>query len=195
MTPYVKVFALMAALTALVVGAGQLVGGGAGAVTALGFAIVMNLGMYFFSDRIVLRMYGAQRVSPAEAPELYAAVDRLRRAAEDSNPIGALLMLIVGPIAAAIIQMAISRQREFEADRVGALITRNPPALASSLRKLDASAKKIPMHVAPAAAPLAQVNPLAAHGGGILKLFSTHPPTEERVARLLKMPLPEAATV
>jgi heat shock protein HtpX len=96
-------------------------------------------------------------------------------------------MLVVGPIAAMIIQMAISRQREFEADRVGALIARKPLALASALMKLDAYAKRIPMHVAPAAAPLAQVNPLAAHGGGLMKLFSTHPPTAERVAKLEAM--------
>jgi heat shock protein HtpX len=98
-------------------------------------------------------------------------------------------MLVLGPIAAMVIQMAISRQREFEADRIGALIARKPKALAAALRKLDAYAKQIPMHVAPAAAPLAQVNPLAAHGGGVLRLFATHPPTEDRVARLEKMQL------
>jgi heat shock protein HtpX len=271
-----KVFVLMAGLTALVVGAGQLVGGSSGAVTAFLFAGVMNFGMYFFSDSIVLRMYGAKAVTPAQAPDLYAMVDRLRRAADlpmpvvavapheqpnafatgrspsravvcvtegllkvvnrdelegvlahelahiknrdmllstvaatmagaisqlaylalffggrsdddGGSPIGALLMLVVGPIAAMIIQMAISRQREFEADRVGALIARKPLALASALTKLDAYAKRIPMHVTPAAAPLAQVNPLAAHGGGMMKLFSTHPPTAERVARLEAM--------
>jgi heat shock protein HtpX len=106
---------------------------------------------------------------------------------DGGNPIGALLMLIVAPIAAAIIQLAISRQREFEADRVGALISGKPRALASALLKLDAYAKRIPMRVDPAAAPLAQVNPLAAQGGGLLKLFSTHPPTAERVAKLEAM--------
>jgi heat shock protein HtpX len=70
---------------------------------------------------------------------------------------------------------------------VGALTARKPLALASALTKLDAYAKRIPMHVTPAAAPLAQVNPLAAHGGGMMKLFSTHPPTAERVARLEAM--------
>ncbi len=103
---------------------------------------------------------------------------------EDSNPIGAIAMLLVGPIAAGLFQMAISRQREFEADRVGALISGKPVALTSALQKLDAYARRIPMQVSPAAAPLAQVNPLAAHRGGVLKLFSTHPPTEERVAKL-----------
>jgi len=83
-----------------------------------------------------------------------------------------------------IIQYAVSRQREFEADRVGAEILGRPLPLANALRRLDAMAHQIPMNVQPAAAPLAQVNPLAAHGGGLMKLFSTHPPTAERVARL-----------
>jgi len=81
----------------------------------------------------------------------------------------------------------VSRQREFEADRVGALILGRPLPLARALVRLDAMARQIPMQVAPAAAPLAQVNPLAAHGGGIAKLFSTHPPTAERVGRLEAM--------
>jgi heat shock protein HtpX len=265
-----KVFVLMAGLTALVVGAGQLIGGGSGAITALVLAGLMNFGMYFWSDKMVLRMYGAQAVSEREAPELYRMVDRLRQAAglpmptvavaphaqpnafatgrsperavvcvtqgllrvvnrdelegviahelahiknrdmlistvaatmagaitylayialffggrENRNPWAALALLIVGPIAAGMIQMAISRQREFEADRVGARICGKPLALASALRKLDAHARRIPMEVNPAAAPLAQVNPLAATGGGINRLFSTHPPTEERVKKL-----------
>jgi heat shock protein HtpX len=103
---------------------------------------------------------------------------------EDSNPLVGLVMMIVAPIAAMIIQMAISRQREFKADAVGAEITGRPLALASALVKLETAAHRIPMHVAPAVAPLAQVNPLAAFGGGMSKLFSTHPPTEERVAAL-----------
>jgi heat shock protein HtpX len=272
---HMKVFVLMAGLTALVVAAGQLVGGSSGALMALVLAGVMNFAMYFVSDKVVLRMYGAQVVNERQAPELYRLVDGLRRAAglpmpvvavaphaqpnafatgrsperavvcvtegllkavdreelegviahelahiknrdmliatvaatmagaitqlaylamffggrgdDDGSPLGGLLMLVLGPIAAMVIQMAISRQREFEADRVGALISRQPRALASALRKLDAYAKKIPMHVAPAAAPLAQVNPLAAHGGGVFKLFATHPPTDERVAKLEAM--------
>jgi heat shock protein HtpX len=101
-----------------------------------------------------------------------------------SNPIGLLLMIIVAPIAATMIQFAISRQREFKADAVGAEICGRPIELASALQKLDVYARRIPMHVAPAAAPLAQVNPLAATGGVVSRLFSTHPPTEERVRRL-----------
>jgi heat shock protein HtpX len=103
---------------------------------------------------------------------------------EGQNPLAALAMIILAPIAAMLIQFAISRQREFKADAVGAQISGRPLALASALRKLDAAAHRIPMQVAPAAAPLAQVNPLAAYQGGMAKLFSTHPPTEERVARL-----------
>jgi heat shock protein HtpX len=101
-----------------------------------------------------------------------------------SNPIALILMMIVAPIAAMMIQFAISRQREFKADAVGAEISGRPIQLAGALQKLDAYARRIPMHVAPAAAPLAQVNPLAATGGGFAKLFSTHPPTAERVRRL-----------
>jgi heat shock protein HtpX len=103
---------------------------------------------------------------------------------EDSNPAAGIAMLILGPIAAMLIQFAISRQREFKADAVGAEICGRPLSLANALRKLEMGAHRIPMHVSPAVAPLAQVNPLAFSGGGIAKLFSTHPATEERVARL-----------
>jgi heat shock protein HtpX len=95
--------------------------------------------------------------------------------------------VILAPLAASLVQMAISRQREFKADAVGAQICGRPIALANALVKLDTYAKQIPMDVAPAAAPLAQVNPLQAHGGGIASLFSTHPPTEKRVERLRAM--------
>ena len=95
--------------------------------------------------------------------------------------------MLLGPIGAMLIQFGISRQREFEADRVGAEILGRPLSLANALRRLDALAHQIPMDVAPAVAPLAQVNPLAASSGGMLKLFSTHPPIEERVARLEAM--------
>jgi heat shock protein HtpX len=105
----------------------------------------------------------------------------------DGHPFAAIAALVIGPIAAMIIQYAVSRQREFEADRVGAEILGRPLPLANALKRLDALSRQIPMQVQPAAAPLAQVNPLAAHGGGVLKLFSTHPPTAERVARLEAM--------
>jgi len=266
----VKVFVLMAGLTALFMAVGGTFGGQSGAVTALVIAGAMNVFMFYASSTMVLKMYRAKVVTEAEAPEIYAMVDRLRQRAglpmpvvavapheqpnafatgrspehavvcvtaglvrmigrqelegviahelahirnrdmllqtvtatvagaigylahfgwllggdDDRNPAAALLMMIVAPIAAMLIQFAISRQREFKADAVGAEICGQPLALAGALRKLDAAARQIPMRVAPSAAPLAQVNPLAAHGGGLMKLFSTHPPTAERVARL-----------
>jgi heat shock protein HtpX len=101
---------------------------------------------------------------------------------EGGNPIGALVMMIVAPLAAMMIQMAISRSREFGADAAGAQMAGNPLPLASALKKLHAAAARIPMHANPATAHMFIVNPLT--GGGLAKLFSTHPPMEERVARL-----------
>jgi heat shock protein HtpX len=107
---------------------------------------------------------------------------------EGGHPIAQLALILLAPLGAMLIQFAVSRQREFEADRVGAQILGRPLPLANALKRLDALAHRIPMEVAPAAAPLAQVNPLAATGGGGFgRLFSTHPPTEERVARLEAM--------
>jgi heat shock protein HtpX len=270
-----KTFILMAGLMGLFLLAGQLLGGSQGLLLAALFGFAFNFGMYFFSDRLVLRMYGAQVVTEAQAPELYRMVDRLRQRAglpmpvvavapheqpnafatgrnpshavvavttgilkyvpqeelegviahelahvknrdmlistiaagiagvlsnlpylllfgggrdeEGGHPYAQLGLMLLAPIGAMLIQFAISRQREFEADRVGAQILGRPLPLANALRRLDALAHRIPMEVAPAAAPLAQVNPLAASGGGFLRLFRTHPPTEERVARLEAM--------
>jgi heat shock protein HtpX len=104
---------------------------------------------------------------------------------EDSSPVAGIAMMILAPVAAMLIQFAISRQREFKADAVGAEISGRPLALANALRKLEMGAHRIPMQVSPSVAPLAQVNPLAAFDGrGMMRLFSTHPSTEERVARL-----------
>jgi heat shock protein HtpX len=104
---------------------------------------------------------------------------------ENSNPFVGLAMLILAPVAAMLIQFAISRQREFKADAVGAHISGQPLELANALRKLDAAAHRIPMQVSPTAAQLAIVNPLAAFGArGMSNLFSTHPSTAERIARL-----------
>ncbi len=271
----VKTFVLLAGLMGLFLLAGQLLGGSQGLLLALVFGGLFNFVMYFFSDRMVLRMYGAQVVGPQQAPELYAMVDRLRQRAglpmpkvavapqeqpnafatgrnpdhavvavttgilkympqeelegvlahelahvksrdmllstiaagiagaisnlpylllfgggrddDHGHPAAQLALALLGPIGAMLIQFAISRQREFEADRVGAEILGRPLPLANALRRLDALAHRIPMDVAPAAAPLAQVNPLAGQTGGMLKLFSTHPPTAERVARLEAM--------
>jgi heat shock protein HtpX len=269
-----KTVVLMGGLTGLLVAVGGLIGN----QFILPFflmAVLMNLGMWFFSDQFALSMMRAREVDP-RAPagaDLYRMVDDLRQRAglpmprvyvcpheapnafatgrspsrsavavtegllrlldrheiegviahelahiknrdmlistiaagvagaigylpylimfgggrddrEGGHPFAAIAALVIGPIAAMIIQYAVSRQREFEADRVGAEILGRPMPLANALRRLDAMAHQIPMNVQPAAAPLAQVNPLAAHGGGLLKLFSTHPPTAERVARL-----------
>ena len=269
----VKVFAMMAGMTALFAVLGGSFGGQNGMLIALLFAGVMNFAMYFMSSKMVLKAYRAQVVGPEQAPELYEMVDRLRQRAGlpmptvavapheqpnafatgrdpqhavvcvtqgilrtlsrdelegvvahelahiknrdmllmtftatmagaissiahfgmffggrdddgNSNPFGGLLMLIVAPLAATIIQLAISRQREFKADAVGAEIAGRPTGLANALRKLDAAAKQVPMHVEPAMAPLAIVNPLSAFRGGVSSLFSTHPSTEQRIARL-----------
>jgi heat shock protein HtpX len=271
-----KTFLLMGGLIALFMAVGQVLGGSSGLITALVLGSAFNFIMYFFSDKLVLKMYGAHVVTEKEAPELYAMVDTLRQRAglpmpvvavapheqpnafatgrspthavvavttgimkhmppaeleavlahelahiknrdmlistvaagiagaigylpyllmfgggrddEGGHPILGLVTLLLAPIAAVLIQMAVSRQREFEADRVGAEILGRPIPLANALRRLDALAHRIPMQVPPAVAPLAQVNPLAAFGGGgMARLFSTHPPTEERVARLEAM--------
>jgi heat shock protein HtpX len=271
----VKTFVLMGALVGLFGLAGQLLGGSQGLMMALVFGMLFNFIMYFFSDRLVLKMYGAHVVTEAEAPELYRMVDRLRQRAglpmpvvavasqeqpnafatgrsperavvavttgilkhmpaeelegviahelahiknrdmliatvaagiagalsnlpyllffgggsddEGGHPLAQIALLLLAPLGALIIQMAVSRQREFEADRVGALILGRPMPLAHALVRLDSMARQIPMQVAPAVAPLAQVNPLAAHGGGLSRMFSTHPPTADRVARLEAM--------
>ncbi len=274
----VKTFVLLAGLFGLFLLVGQLIGGSSGLVVALVFGGLFNFVMYFFSDRLVLKMYGAKVVTAQEAPELYAMVDTLRQRAglpmptvavaaheqpnafatgrnphhavvavttgilkympqaelegviahelahiknrdmlittvaagiagalsnlpyllmfgggghddEGGHPFAQLALILLAPIGAMLIQFAVSRQREFEADRVGALILGRPGPLASALTRLDNLAHRIPMQVAPAVAPLAQVNPLAAHGGGIARMFSTHPPTAERVARLEAMAL------
>jgi heat shock protein HtpX len=271
----VKVFMLMAGLTAILGAAGGYFGGQGGMIMALILAGGMNLFMYYASDRMVLRMYRAQVITESQAPELYQMVDRLRQRAglpmptvavaphaqpnafatgrspehavvcvtegllrlvnrdelegviahelahirnrdmllqtvtatmagaisnlawfgyfaggrddEGGNPIAGLLMLLLAPAAASLVQMAISRQREFKADAVGAEISGRPLAPASALQKLESGARQIPMEVSPAAAPLAQVNPLAFSGRGMMRLFSTHPPTAERVAKLQAM--------
>jgi heat shock protein HtpX len=274
----VKVFMMMAGLTALLVVIGGAVGGTNGATIFFVMAALMNFAMYWWSDKVVLKMYKAQIIDRAQAPDLFDMVDRLRQKAdlpmptvaiapseqpnafatgrnaqravvcvtagilklvsreelegvvahelahikhrhmlvgtvaatlagaiamignivkwgaifggfgrdnEDSNPIALLALAIVAPIAAMIVQFAISRQNEYQADATAARITGRPRNLSTALQKLDAYAHRIPMQVNPAAAQLAIVNPLS--GGrtpGLFRLFSTHPPTEERVARL-----------
>ncbi len=274
----IKTMALLVLLTLVLVWAGAAFGGKQGMTMALIFAVGMNFFAYWFSDKIVLRMYRAREVTESEAPELYGIVRRLSQKAqipmpkvymmegdqpnafatgrnpghaavavttgimrilsadelsgvighelshithrdilissvaatiagaisflaqmaqwaaifghrgdddEGGSPIAALVMMIVGPIAALIIQMAISRSREYLADEGGARLAGNPRFLSNALRKLDFASRKIPMDANPATSHMFIVNPLS--GGGLLKLFSTHPPMEERIARLEAM--------
>jgi heat shock protein HtpX len=273
-----KTFLLMGVLTVLLVMVGGFLGGQNGMLIAFMFAAVMNFGSYWFSDRVVLRMYKAQELQPSENPMLFqitqeltqkgnipmpklylipsdqpnafatgrdpdhAAVavtqgilrtlpmDELRgvvahelahikhrdiligtiaataagaismlanmaqwammfggRSSDErgGNPLAAIVMMVVAPIAAMMIQMAISRSREFLADEGGAQMAGNPLSLASALKKLDAASHAIPMEATPATAHMFIVSPL--RGGGFAKLFSTHPPMEERIARLEAM--------
>ena len=269
--------ALMAAMITLFALLGNALGGQNGLVLAFVIAVGLNVFSYWFSDKMVLRMYRGREVGPGEAPELVAMVDRLRQRAglpmpkvyvlpsgqpnafatgrnpqhaavaftegilralpmdelegvtahelahvkhrdiltstiaatlasaitllarfaifvpvggRDDNGGGglqALLMLILAPVAAMLIQMAIARSREFEADRGGAQISGKPNALANALLRLENAAEHIPADVNPSTAHLFIVNPLAGRMGAIAGLFRTHPPTAERVARLRAM--------
>ena len=273
-----KTAVLMAAITALFMAIGAALGGRAGMVLALGLAVAMNFFSYWFSDKLVLRMYNAQEVDESSAPQFYRMVRELAQRAElpmprvylieegapnafatgrnphhaavaattgilrvlsdrelrgvmahelahvkhrdilistisatmagaismlanfamffghrdengrSANPIVALLVALLAPLAASLIQMAISRAREFEADRGGAEISGDPQALASALQKIHRAAQVIPLQAAerhPETAQMMITNPLS--GGGLRGLFSTHPSTEERVERLLAM--------
>jgi heat shock protein HtpX len=275
---YFRTAILLAALTALFMGIGYLIGGQAGMVIALLVAGGMNLFAYWNSDKMVLRMYGARAVDARSAPELYALVEQLASAAgipmpnvyvmENPQPnafatgrnpehaavavttgllntvsreelagviahelghiknrdtllmtitatiagaismlanfsfmlggrsnsnnniglVGSLALLILGPLAAGLVQMAISRTREYEADKAGAEISRRPLSLASALQKIAGAAHRIPNMPAernPASAHLFIVNPLS--GARMDNLFSTHPNVENRVARLQEM--------
>ncbi len=279
-TNYLKTAALLGLLTGLIVLCGGALGGRSGAVIALVLAAVMNLGAYWFSDKIVLAMYHAQPVSPSEAPRLHAIVERLvARAgipmprifviperspnafATGRNPqhaalavtaglldmmtddelegvighelghvrnrdilissiaatiagaitmlaqmarwgaifggfggrddreggaggvLGLLFMAILAPIAAVLIQMAISRSREYAADATGAEFAGNPYGLAHALEKLGKASQRIPMDANPVTSHMFIVMPFS--GRAMLNLFSTHPPIEERIRRLL----------
>jgi heat shock protein HtpX len=123
----------------------------------------------------------AGAISSLSYMAMWGAHDDDRR----GNPLIALLLMILAPIAAMLIQLAISRSREYEADRSGAELVGNPRGLARSLQKLESANRRIPMHVPDAQSSLFIVQPLT--GSSVAKLFSTHPPTEERVARLMEM--------
>ncbi len=274
-----KTAVLMAAITALFVALGALLGGRQGMMLALMFALVGNAFSYWFSDSLVLRMYHAREVDARSAPQYYALVQQLAQRAgmpmprvylidEDApnafatgrnpehaavaattgllrvldasqlrgvmahelshvrhrdilistigatmagaisalanfalffggrdengravNPIAGIALALLAPLAAGLIQMAISRAREFEADRGAAELTGDPLALAGALRRIEAIAQHgLPFAAAeehPATAQMMIVNPLL--GGGIARLFSTHPSTDERVAALTRL--------
>jgi heat shock protein HtpX len=269
---------LLAALTGLMVGIGQMLGGSQGAVMALVLAGVMNFGSYWFSDKIVIRMYGGQEVREQDDPELYGIVKKLalqmgipmprlfliptespNAFATGRNPqhaavavtagirrlitprelsaviahelahvtnrdilissiaatlagaimmlarmaqwamvfggdrrddregggggaLGLLVTMILAPLAAMLIQMAISRSREFQADETGARLVRDPDALGSALQKIAAYSERIPLDASPQTAHMFIVNPL--RGSMLRNLFSTHPPLEQRLERL-----------
>ena len=275
---WLKTTVLMAAIVALFGAIGGYLGGAYGMIMALIFGGAMNFFAYWFSDKMVLRMYNAQEVDETSAPQFYAMVRELAQRAglpmprvylideaqpnafatgrnpenaavaattgilnllsareirgvmahelahvqhrdilistisatmagaisalanfamffggrdeegRPANPIASLAVALLAPLAASLIQMAISRSREFEADRGGAEICGDPNALADALIKIDSYARGIPMPTAeahPATAQMMIMNPLS--GGGIAGLFSTHPSTEERVYRLRSM--------
>ena len=264
---------LLASLGGLLVLIGYLIGGPSTALLFLGFAALLNMGAYWFSDRLALAMARAKPVTEQEAPKLYEIVrdlttraglpmprlyvipqdqpnafatgrnpkhsavavtegilkllsdDELRGVlahelahvrnrdilitsvaatigaaitylgymllwfgGDDDSPlslVASLALVLLAPIAATIIQLAISRQREFSADATGAEISGNPESLASALLRLEQGAEAMPMQVNQATEPLYIVRPFS--GAGIAKLFSTHPPIEERVRRLRQM--------
>ncbi|MBO6573967.1 MAG: zinc metalloprotease HtpX [Rhodothermales bacterium] len=274
MNNFFRTSALMAAMIVLfgLIGAGLY--GQTGMIIAFVVAVAINFGSYWFSDKIVLKMYKATEVGPSEAPELYRMVDRLRQNAAlpmpklyvipndqpnafatGRNPENAavavtngivrllspqelegviahelahiknrdiltstiaatlaaaitmlarfgmfaggdrdrggaivnLLMIFLAPLAAFIIQMAISRAREFAADRTGAEICGNPRSLASALERLQSGAERVRMDANPATAHMFIVNPFAGGMSGLRTLFSTHPSTDKRIQRLLAL--------
>jgi heat shock protein HtpX len=272
---WLKTTLLMAAIVALFGAVGMLLGGALGMLVALVLGGAMNLWAYWNSDQMVLRMYHAQEVGPADAPQFYDIVAELARRAqlpmpkvylidaaqpnafatgrnpehaavaattgilrmlsarelrgvmahelahvknrdiltstlsatvagaisalaqfglffggdrERPNLVMQLVLMILAPLAASLIQMAISRAREFAADRGGAEISGDPEALASALRKIEAHARGTPLETAdrhPETAQMMIINPLS--GGDLAGLFRTHPATEQRVARLLEL--------
>lgn len=274
MTNTLKTTLLLAALSALLLALGELLGGPDGLVVAFVFAVTMNFVSYWFSDKIVLRMYGAQEVGPDHPltrlvarlarqaglpmPRVYvipeaspnafatgrgprhaavAATEGILRLLDESelegvighelahvkhrdilissvaatiaatimmvarmaqfaaffggsrddregtNPLALLVTILLAPIAAILIQAAISRSREFAADKGGAVIAGSPYGLANALRKIDAAVRRVPLDANPATAHMFIMHPFS--GGGWLSLFSTHPPTEARVKALL----------
>jgi len=272
MSNTIKTALLLGLMSAALMAVGQVLGGGQGLILGFLFAVLMNFGSYWFSDKIVLRMYNAQEVGPGH--RLYSAVARLAERAglpmprcyvipelspnafatgrnpahaavaategilriltdeelegvlahelahvkhrdilissvaatlaaaimmiarfglffggsrddrEGSNPIALLATVILAPIAAMLIQAAISRSREYDADAGGAAIAGGPHGLVSALRKIESASRQVPLDANPATAHMFIVKPFS--GQALLGLFSTHPPTEKRISALLQ---------
>jgi heat shock protein HtpX len=274
MSNVVKTALLLGALSALVMFLGEMLGGGQGLIFGFFFAVAMNFGSYWFSDKIVLSMYGAREVGPEN--RLYQIVQRLAARAglpmprvyiipqpspnafatgrnpqhaavaatagileiltddelegviahelahvkhrdilissiaatlaaaimmasrfamfwgggrsddrQGSNPMALLATIILAPIAAMLIQAAISRSREYDADAGGAAIAGDPHGLVNALKKIESASKMVPLDANPATAHMFIIKPFSAQG--LLGLFSTHPPTEERIRALLQL--------
>jgi Zn-dependent protease with chaperone function len=197
-----KTFLLLGLLTALLVTAGNALGGRQGMLLAFGFAVAINAAAYWWSDRIVLRIYRAREVGQAEAPELHRMIGELARRADlpvprialipsetpnafttGRNPRNAVVAVTTGllrHLEPEEIRGVLAR--EFHADEAAARFVGSPRPLIQALKRLEAAAKRAPLPANPATAHLFIVNPL--RGGGLLSLFSTHPPLEKRVARL-----------
>lgn len=277
MTSQIKTFLLLALLSGVILFLGGAAGGQGGLMIALIIALVMNVGSYWFSDTIVLRMYRAKELDRHTAPEVYTITEELAekaglpmpklylipqqspnafatgrnpqhavvavtegivrllsrdelrgviahelghvknrdiliqsvaavlattitfmanmmrfsaftgggRGGNRGSPIGAIAMALLAPFAAMLIQMAISRAREYKADATAVQLSGQPRALAQALNKLQPASQRIPLEANPATASMFIINPLS--GGAIAGLFSTHPPAEERINRLLAM--------
>jgi heat shock protein HtpX len=272
MTNTLKTALLLGGLSALLMFIGQALGGGGGMVAGFVFAVAMNFGSYWFSDKIVLRMYRAQEVGPGHRlydlvtllaqraglpqPKVYiipdpspnafatgrnpehaavAATEGILAVLDDeelagviahelahvkhrdilissvaatiaaaimmisrfamffggnrddnrggSNPLALFATVLLAPIAAGLIQMAISRSREFAADAGGAAIAGGPRGLVNALRKIEVASKRVPLDANPATAHMFIIKPFS--GAGLLGLFSSHPPTEDRIQALL----------
>src|SRR2546421_609326 len=193
MGAYLRTFALFVLLTGIFVVFGYVIGsvwlGNAigGVLTFLLLAGAMNAIAYFASDRIVLWSYRAKLVTEAEAPGLYRIVRQVTQQANLPMPTVAIIPtqvgMILAPIAAILVQLAISRSREYKADYSGAKTIGQPLALASALEKLEVANRRRPLTFgSPASQSLFIVNPFAA--GAFVRMFSTHPPIQERIARL-----------
>jgi heat shock protein HtpX len=272
MSNTIKTAMLLGLMSALLMGIGQMLGGGQGLILGFFFAAIMNFGSYWFSDKVVLRMYNAQEVGPGH--RLYSIVGRLAQRAglpmprcyvipelspnafatgrnpqhaavaategilrilsddelegvlghelahvkhrdilissvaatlaaaimmiarfamffggsrddrEGSNPVALLATIILAPLAAMLIQAAISRSREYDADAGGAAIAGGPNGLVSALRKIESASRQVPLDANPATAHMFIVKPFSAQA--LLGLFSTHPPTDKRIEALLK---------